>query len=69
MVDIDSTARAVEEAVRQAERMGGVHIGSVYLGVTGEHIASLNSRGVVAIAEGEREITDHHVQRATEAAR
>jgi cell division protein FtsA len=69
VIDIDSTARAIEQSVRQAERMGGVHIGSVYLGVTGEHIASLNSRGVVAIAEGEREITDAHVQRATEAAR
>ena len=69
VVDIDSTVRAIKQSVRQAERMGGVHIGSVYLGVTGDHIASLNSRGVVAIAEGEKEITDAHVQRATEAAR
>jgi cell division protein FtsA len=69
VVDIESTCRAIEQSVRQAERMGGVHIGSVYVGVTGEHIASLNSRGVVAIAEGEPEITDSHVGRATEAAR
>lgn len=69
VVDIDSTVRAVEQSVRQAERMGGVQIGSVYVGVTGEHIASLNSRGVVAVAEGEPEITTEHVERATEAAR
>jgi cell division protein FtsA len=69
VVDIDSTVKAIEESVRQAERMGGVHIGSVVVGVTGEHIASLNSRGVVAIPEGEQEISETHVQRATEAAR
>jgi len=69
VVDIESTARAIEQSVRQAERMGGVHIGCVYAGVTGEHIASLNSRGVVAITEAEPEITDQHVRRATEAAR
>ena len=69
VVDIESTARAIEQSVRQAERMGGVHIGCVYVGVTGEHIASLNSRGVVAITEAETEITDQHVRRATEAAR
>ncbi len=69
VIDIDSTARAIEQSVRQAERMGGVHIGTVFVGVTGEHIASLNSRGVVAIAEAEPEITEAHVERATEAAR
>jgi cell division protein FtsA len=69
VVDIDSTVRAIEQSVRQAERMGGVHIGSVYVGVTGEHIASLNSRGVVAIPLGEEEVTETHVERATEAAR
>ena len=69
VVDIDSTARAIEQSVRQAERMGGVHIGSVYVGVTGDHIASLNSRGVVAIPDAEPEITEAHVERATEAAR
>jgi cell division protein FtsA len=69
VVDIESTTRAIEESVRQAERVGGVHIGSVYVGVTGEHIASLNSRGIVAITETEPEITDRHVERATEAAR
>jgi cell division protein FtsA len=67
VIDIESTARAVEQSVRQAERMGGVQIGCVYLGVTGEHIASLNSRGVVAVAE--EEIREEHVSRATEAAR
>jgi cell division protein FtsA len=69
VIDIDSTVCAIEQSVRQAERMGGVHIGSVYVGVTGEHIASLNSRGVVAVTEAEPEITEEHVARATEAAR
>jgi cell division protein FtsA len=61
--------RAIEQSVRQAERTGGVHIGSVYVGVTGEHIASLNSRGVVAINDGGSEVSEAHVARVTEAAR
>jgi cell division protein FtsA len=69
VVDIDSTVQSVEQSVRQAERAGGVHIGSVFVGVTGEHIASLNSRGVIAINDGDSEITESHVARATEAAR
>jgi cell division protein FtsA len=69
VIDIDSTVQAIEQSVRQAERVGGVHIGSVFVGVTGEHIASLNSRGVVAIDGEAPEVTDAHVERATEAAR
>jgi len=69
VVDIDATVRAIREAVEAAERAGGVQIGSVYVGITGEHITSLNSRGVVAVTSADREIHEEHVTRVQEAAR
>jgi cell division protein FtsA len=69
VVDIDATVRAIRESVQAAERAGGVQIGSVYVGITGEHITSLNSRGVVAVTSADREIHEEHVTRVQEAAR
>ena len=69
VVDIDATVRAIRESVEAAERAGGVQIGSVYVGITGEHITSLNSRGVVAVTSADREIHEEHVTRVQEAAR
>lgn len=66
VIDIPSTALAIREAVAQAERQAGVHIASVYVGITGEHIRSLNKTGSVAV---EGEITDDHVRQARQAAR
>jgi cell division protein FtsA len=69
IVDMDATVRAIRASVEKAERAGGVQIGSVYVGITGEHIASLNSRGVVAVTSADREIHEEHVARVQEAAR
>lgn len=68
VVDIESTVRAVGEAVRKAERMAGVAIRSGYVGVGGTHISSVNNRGVVAVAGPDREIRPEDVERAVEAA-
>lgn len=69
VVDLPATVRAIEASVEQAERSGGVQIGSVYVGITGSHIASLNHRGVVAVTSADREITEEHVARVRQAAR
>lgn len=66
VVDISATANAIRESVAAAEQMAGVSIGTVYVGITGEHIASLNSRGTVEVTH---EITEEHVQQARLAAR
>jgi cell division protein FtsA len=66
VTDISATAAAIRESVAQAEQMAGVHIATVYVGITGEHIDSLNSRGEVPVSH---EITDDHVQQARHAAR
>jgi cell division protein FtsA len=69
IVDMEATVSAIRASVEKAERAGGVQIGSVYVGITGEHIASLNSRGVVAVTSADREIHEEHVARVQEAAR
>ncbi len=69
VIDIESTTRAVGEAVSKAAKQAGREVESVYVGVTGEHIASLNSNGRIAITHADREITYGDVDRVLEAAR
>lgn len=69
VVDLDSTARAIEHAVDHAERMAGTGVNAVLVSVSGEHIASSDSRGVVAVARGDHEIADADVARVIDAAR
>ena len=53
VVDIESTVNAIQRAVEEAELMAGCQIHSVYVGIAGSHIRSMNSHGIVAIREGE----------------
>lgn len=69
VVDIESTTRAIEEAVSKASRQAGRDVDSVYVGVTGEHIASMNSNGRIAITHPDREVTYQDVDRVLEASR
>jgi cell division protein FtsA len=69
VVDIDRAAEAVAEATDAAERVAGVPITGAVVGLAGGHIASQNSRGLVAVASGRREVRADDVHRAVEAAR
>jgi len=69
VVDLDATTRAIGEAVDHAERMAGAKIGAAFVSVSGEHVASQNSRGVVAVSRGDHEIGEHDIARVVEAAR
>src|SRR3989344_5404784 len=69
IVDIDETIEAITQSVESAERMAGYTIASALVSITGSHIESLNSKGVVAVAEPEGEISDNDVNRVIEAAR
>jgi len=69
VVDIEATTQAIGEAVDRAERMAGMKVDSLYASVSGEHIGSTNSRGVVAISRGDHEINPPDVERVIEAAR
>lgn len=69
VVDIDSAAASVVDSVEKARAMSGYEIRSVVVGVTGEHVASLNSRGVIAITHANREITEDDVARVQDQSR
>jgi cell division protein FtsA len=68
IVDIDRVAGAVATAVREAEQMAGVSMRTYNVGIAGEHIRSMNSRGVVAVPDLETEISEIDVARALDAA-
>ena len=56
VTDLEATVHAIEAATEKAERMAGVHVSHVYVGVTGEHMQSTNNRGVVAVTGEDREV-------------
>jgi cell division protein FtsA len=67
VVNIDATIDAIQRAVEEAELMAGVNIQTVYAGIAGSHIRSMNSHGVVAIKEKEVAVMD--VERVMDSAR
>jgi cell division protein FtsA len=69
VTDLEETVRAIEAATEKAERMAGVHLSHVYVGVTGEHIRSTNNRGVVAVSGDEREVISADVRRVVDASK
>lgn len=69
IVNIEEASEAIIESVEAAERMAGYSLSQVFVAVGGQNIASQNSKGIVAIAEPENEITSDDVTRVIEAAR
>jgi cell division protein FtsA len=68
VVNIDDAVNAIATSVEKAERLSGYRVGTAFVGVSGRHVSSLNSRGVVAVSRSDHEITRHDVARAVEAA-
>ncbi|NNE38936.1 MAG: cell division protein FtsA, partial [Gammaproteobacteria bacterium] len=58
VVNIESTVHSIQRAVEEAELMAGCEIHSVYAGIAGSHIRSLNSHGIVAIRDNEVAVGD-----------
>lgn len=69
VVDMDATSTAIRESVDIAQRISGAEIHTAVVGVTGEHISSLNSPGRVAITQEDHEIRREHVERVLDASR
>lgn len=67
VVNIESTVQSIQRAVAEAELMAGCQIHSVYAGIAGSHVRSINSHGVVAIRD--KEVTAGDVERVIDAAR
>lgn len=69
VVNIEEATSAISQSLEAAERMAGVQVSSAFLTIGGNHISSLNSHGVVAVAEPDREISESDVKRVIEAAK
>ncbi|MDH4029558.1 MAG: cell division protein FtsA, partial [Chromatiales bacterium] len=67
VVNIESTVASIQRAVEEAELMAGCEINSVYTGIAGSHVRSLNSHGIVAISD--KEVKADDVDRVIDAAR
>ncbi|MFN2300710.1 MAG: cell division protein FtsA [Gammaproteobacteria bacterium] len=67
VVNIESTVESIQRAVEEAELMAGCQVHSVYTGIAGSHVRSLNSHGIVAIRD--KEVTAGDVDRVIDAAR
>ena len=66
VVNIESTVQSIQRAVEEAELMAGCEIHSVFAGIAGSHISSLNSHGIVAIKD--REVMVQDIDRVIDAA-
>ncbi|MCK5727835.1 MAG: cell division protein FtsA [Methylococcales bacterium] len=67
VVNLESTVHSIQRAVEEAELMAGCQIESVYAGIAGNHIKSLNSHGIVAIRD--KEVKQHDIDRVIDSAR
>mgnify|MGYP003959084971 CR=1 FL=1 len=67
VVNIDSTVESIKNAVEEAELMAGCEIDSVFVGIAGGHISSMNSHGIIAVKG--KEITQADIDRVIEAAK
>jgi cell division protein FtsA len=66
VVNIESTVQSIQRAVEEAELMAGCQIDSVYAGIAGSHVRSINSHGIVAVRD--REVYPQDVERVIDAA-
>ena len=68
-MNLEAAVDSIKKAIEEAELMAGVEIDSVHLALSGPHIKGFNSRGVIAVAGKNREITREDVRRAIDAAK
>ncbi|MDP2914347.1 MAG: cell division protein FtsA [Candidatus Aminicenantes bacterium] len=66
VVNLDITSAAIKKAQEEAELMAGVAIHSAFIGISGAHIKSFNSRGVIAVSGKNREISRDDIRRVLE---
>ena len=67
VVNIDATVQSIQLALKEAELMADCKIGSVFTGITGNHIRGMNSSGMVAIKD--KEVSAADVARVVETAK
>ena len=69
ITNLEDAVSSISRALEQAERITGVPISSAWVGISGGHILSQESRGVIGVGKSDGEIREEDVERAIEAAR
>ena len=62
VVNLDAAAAVIKQSVEEEERAAETVVESVFVGVSGEHVKSFNSRGAVSISTDDREISVEHIE-------
>ncbi len=66
VVNIEKTVNAIRTAIEQAQLASGIEVKSVNVGIAGDHIRSMRSKGVITINNRDNEITIKDVERLLE---
>jgi cell division protein FtsA len=69
VVNLDSTVSSIKKAVEDAEKGAGTAVESVFVGLSGVHVKSFNSRGAVAVNAYNREVGKEDIRRVIETAK
>lgn len=69
VTSIEDAVSSISACLEKAEQMTGVPISRAWVGISGSHIISEESKGVIAVAKADGEISEEEVERAIEAAR
>ena len=69
VVNLNEARESIRESVHKAERTAGYKMESACVGVTGRHITSVNNKGAVAIARGDRLVRPEDLKRVLEVAK
>lgn len=69
VVNIDKTVQSIAKAMDEAQQIAGVEVDSVFVGIAGDHIRGMNSKGMVGVASDDHEITQSDIDRAINAAK
>ncbi len=69
IINIEKTVQSIKKALEQAQLMSGCHIDNIYAGIAGDHIRSINSKGVIAVGGKDKIITQNDLDRVVDAAK
>lgn len=69
IVDIEETVSAISASLEEAERMSGVALQYAVVGISGPHIESSETKGVVAVSRTDGEISEQDTARAIDSVR
>lgn len=68
ITDVEEATTSISNSIEKAERTAGVPLQNAYVSIGGSHIISETSKGVIAVARADNEITEDDVSRVIDAA-